>query len=103
MDEKNTFEQQVKLPYGYRQLSNGEIVDLLFDKQIPSPSGNPQWTSAAIDNALKNGKNVLLIIPLSEFSEVQFAVNANIEAILIQHNGSLEAQYKVESIQIMEY
>lgn len=210
----------MKLPYGYAQIPNGEIVindrhaeavrfiyqqyiagaslgkivDLLFDKQIPSPSGNPKWTRAGIDNTLKNGKYVPHIIPLSEFAEVQFQmtarsnldhnnnmrkttrynsqnvlsgllicaecganyrritkpsgevvwrcsnkvehgkaicmnaptvsdeaiktmicellnmtefdeqiVKANIEAILIQHDGSLEAQYKVEPMQIMEY
>lgn len=92
----------MKLPYGYAQIPNGEIVindrhaeavqfiyqqyisgaslgkivDCLFDKQIFSPSGNPKWARAAIDNTLKNGKYVPHIIPLSEFAEVQFQMTA---------------------------
>ncbi|MCI9484501.1 MAG: hypothetical protein HFH27_08580 [Clostridiaceae bacterium] len=27
--------------------SLGKIVDMLFTKDIPSPTGNPKWTSAA--------------------------------------------------------
>ncbi len=32
--------------------SLGKIVDMLFVKGIPSPTGNPKWTRAAVDKLL---------------------------------------------------
>lgn len=33
--------------------SLGKIVDMLYAKGIPSPSGNPKWGRAAVDKLLK--------------------------------------------------
>ena len=35
--------------------SLGKIVDMLYEKQIPSPTGKPKWTRASVDHLLSNG------------------------------------------------
>lgn len=41
--------------------SLGKIVDMLFTKGIPSPTGNPKWTRAAVDKLLANKKYIPII------------------------------------------
>ena len=41
--------------------SLGKIVDMLFTKGIPSPTGNLKWTRAAIDKLLANKKYVPIV------------------------------------------
>ena len=41
--------------------SLGKIVDMLFAKGIPSPTGNLKWTRAAIDKLLANKKYVPIV------------------------------------------
>ena len=36
--------------------SLGKVVDMLYAKQIPSPTGKAKWTRAAVDHLLSNGK-----------------------------------------------
>ena len=36
--------------------SLGKVADMLFSKQIPSPTGKAKWTRAAVDHLLSNGK-----------------------------------------------
>ena len=50
--------------------SLGKIVDMLFIKQIPSPTGNPRWTRAAVDKILSNIKYVE-IVGANTFLQVQ--------------------------------
>lgn len=50
--------------------SLGKIVDMLFIEQIPSPTGNPKWTRAAIDKILSNMKYVE-IVGATTFLQVQ--------------------------------
>lgn len=38
-----------------------KIVDMLFAKGIPSPTGNPRWTRAAMDKLLANKKYIPVI------------------------------------------
>ncbi len=40
--------------------SLGKIVDMLYEKQIPSPTGKPKWTRASVDHLLSNGKYVAI-------------------------------------------
>lgn len=35
--------------------SLGKIVNMLYAKQIPSPTGKPKWTRASVDHLLSNG------------------------------------------------
>ena len=51
--------------------SLGKVADMLFSKQIPSPTGKAKWTRAAVDHLLSNGKYVA-IIGLKKFLDVQF-------------------------------
>ena len=36
--------------------SLGKVVDMLYAKQIPSPTGKAKWTRASVDHLLSNGK-----------------------------------------------
>ena len=38
--------------------SLGKVADMLFSKQIPSPTGKAKWTRAAVGHLLSNGKYV---------------------------------------------
>ena len=60
--------------------SLGKVVDMLYAKQIPSPTGKAKWTRAAVDHLLSNGKYVA-IIWLKKFLDVQFekAARCNID------------------------
>ena len=60
--------------------SLGKIVDMLYEKQIPSATGKPKWTRASVDHLLSNGKYVA-IIGLKKFLDVQFekAARCNID------------------------
>lgn len=52
--------------------SLGKIADRLKSEHIPSPSGNDNWTRAAVDKLLSNGKYVPRIISMDEFTRVQY-------------------------------
>ncbi len=41
--------------------SLGKIVDMLFIKGTPSPTGNPKWTRAAVDKLLANKKYIPIV------------------------------------------
>ena len=51
--------------------SLGKIVDMLFTKGIPSPTGNSKWTRAAVDKLLANKKYVP-IIGIKAYLDAQF-------------------------------
>ena len=51
--------------------SLGKIVDMLFAKGIPSPTGNPKWTRAAVDKLLANKKYVP-IVGVEVYLDAQF-------------------------------
>ena len=51
--------------------SLGKIVDMLFVKGIPSPTGNLKWTRAAVDKLLSN-KKYIPIVGISEYMDAQF-------------------------------
>ena len=51
--------------------SLGKIVDMLFTKGIPSPTGNPKWTRAAVDKLLAN-KKYIPIVGMKVYLDTQF-------------------------------
>ncbi len=51
-----------------------KIVDILFTKGILSPTGNPKWTRAAVDNLLSN-KKYTPIVGIEAFMDTQFKKN----------------------------
>ena len=55
--------------------SLGKIVNMLYAKQIPSPTGKPKWTRASVDHLLSNGKYVD-IIGWEKFLDAQFEKSA---------------------------
>lgn len=55
--------------------SLGKIVDMLYAKQIPSPTGKAKWTRASVDHLLSNGKYVA-IIGWEKFLDAQFEKSA---------------------------
>ncbi len=54
--------------------SLGKIVDMLFAKCIPSPTGNSKWTRAAVDKLLSNKKYVP-IVGVKVYLDAQFEKN----------------------------
>ena len=51
--------------------SLGKIVDMLFTKGIPSPTGNPKWTRAAVDKLIAN-KKYIPIVGMKVYLDTQF-------------------------------
>jgi len=54
--------------------SLGKIVNMLFTRGIPSPTGNPKWTRAAMDKLLENRKYVP-VIGIKVYLDAQFEKN----------------------------
>lgn len=51
--------------------SLGKIVDMLFAKGIPSPTGNSKWTRATVDKLLTN-KKYIPIVGMKVYLDAQF-------------------------------
>ena len=51
--------------------SLGKIVDMLFARGIPSPTGNPKWTRAAVEKLLAN-KKCIPIVGMKVYLDTQF-------------------------------
>ena len=51
--------------------SLGKVVDMLFTKGIPSPTGNPKWTRAAVDKLLAH-KKCIPIVGMKVYLDTQF-------------------------------
>ena len=55
--------------------SLGKVVDMLCEKQFPSPTGKAKWTRAAVDHVLSNSKYIS-IVGFESFADVQFEKSA---------------------------
>lgn len=62
---------QIIFDYYLAGASLGEVVDMLYEKHIPSPTGKAKWTRAAVDHILSNSKYIA-IIGLESFMDAQF-------------------------------
>ncbi len=51
--------------------SLGKIIDMLFAKGIPSPTGNSKWSRAAVDKLLAN-KKYIPIVGMKVYLDTQF-------------------------------
>ncbi len=51
--------------------SLGKVVDMLYAKEIPSPTGKAKWTRAAVDHLLSNSKYIA-IVGFESFASAQF-------------------------------
>ena len=61
--------------------SLGKIVDMLFAKGIPSPTGNLKWTRAGVDKLLANKKYVP-IVGVKVYLDAQFEKNRRCNVIM---------------------
>ena len=63
----------VRMIFGYylAGASLGKVADMLYAKQIPSPTGRAKWTRAAVDHPLSNSKYIV-IVGFESFASVQF-------------------------------
>lgn len=59
------------LGYYLARASLGKIVDMLYAKGIPSPSGNPKWGRAMADKLLYNAKYIP-IVGMETYMDAQF-------------------------------
>ena len=55
--------------------SLGRVVDMLYKKQIPSPTRKAKWTRAAVDHLLSNSKYIA-VVGFETFTDVQFEKSA---------------------------
>ena len=55
--------------------SLGKVVDMLFKRHIPSPTGKAKWTRAAVDHLLSNSKYIAVVC-FESFTEAQFEKSA---------------------------
>ena len=75
IDENMAEVVQMIFDYYLAGASLGKVVDMLFLKQIPSPTGKAKWTRAAVDHFLSNSKYIA-IVGFETFADVQFEKSA---------------------------
>ena len=75
IDENMAEVVQLIFDYYIAGASLGKVVDMLYKKQIPSPTGKAKWTRAAIDHVLSNSKYIA-IVGFETFTDVQFEKSA---------------------------
>ena len=63
--------------------SLGKIVDMLFAKGTPSPTGNPKWTRAAVDKLLAN-KKYIPIVGMKVYLDAQFEKDTGVMWTMIK-------------------
>lgn len=62
---------QMIFDYYLAGASLGKLADMLYAKQIPSPTGKIKWTRAAVDHILSNSKYIA-IVGLETYMRVRF-------------------------------
>ena len=80
--------------------SLGKIVDMLFARSVPSPTGNPKWTRAAIDKLLAN-KKYIPIVGVNAYMDAQFekARRCNVDYDKVGHPRK-PSRYQSPSIEM---
>lgn len=66
---------QIIFEYYLVGASLGRAVDMLYAKQVPSPTEKAKWTRAAIDHLLSNSKYIA-VVGLGAYMSVQFEKSA---------------------------
>ena len=61
MDESGTVNVRMIFDYYLAGASLGKVADMLYAKQIPSPTGKEKWTRAAVDHLLSNSKYIAIV------------------------------------------
>ena len=71
VDESTAEVVQMIFDYYLAGASLGKVVDMLYTKKIPSPTGRAKWTRAAVDHLISNSKYIA-IVGLDSYMRVQF-------------------------------
>lgn len=71
IDEKAADTVRKIFSYYLAGASLGKVADMLFIGGVPSPTGNPKWTRAAINKFLPNAKYIPLV-GFELYADVQF-------------------------------
>ena len=61
IDETEATAVHMIFDYYLAGASLGKVVDMLYAKQIPSPTGKAKWTRAAVDHLLSNSKYIVIV------------------------------------------
>lgn len=63
LEIKETEAEAVRMIFDYylAGASLGKVVDMLYTKQISSPTGKTKWTRAAVDHLLSNSKYIAIV------------------------------------------
>lgn len=61
VDENEAINIRMIFDYYLAGASLGKVVDMLYAKQIPSPTGKEKWTRAAVDHLLSNSKYIVIV------------------------------------------
>ena len=61
LDESKAAVVRMIFDYYLAGASLGKVVDLLFEREVSSPTGNEKWTRAAIDKLLSNAKYIPIV------------------------------------------
>ncbi len=80
--------------------SLGKIVDMLFARSVPSPTGNTKWTRAAIDKLLAN-KKYIPIVGVNAYMDAQFekARRCNVDYDKVGHPRN-PSRYRSPSLEM---
>lgn len=62
---------QMIFDYYLAGASLGKVIDMLYAKQISSPTRKAKWTRAVVDHLLSNSKYIV-IVGFESFASVQF-------------------------------
>ena len=73
--EKEAINIRMIFDYYLAGASLGKVVDMLYAKQIPSPTGKAKWTRAAVDHLLSNSKYIV-IVGFESYTSAQFEKSA---------------------------
>lgn len=71
VNENEAVNVRMMFDYYLAGASLGKVADMLYAKQIPSPTGKAKWTRAAVDHLLSNSKYIV-IVGFESFASVQF-------------------------------
>ena len=77
LEIKETEAETVRMIFDYylAGASLGKVVDMLYEKQIPSPTGKAKWTRAAVDHLRSNSKYIA-VVGFEPFTDAQFEKSA---------------------------
>lgn len=80
VNENEAINVRMIFDYYLAGASLGKVVDMLYAKQIPSPTGKEKWTRAAVDHLLSNSRYIV-IVGFESFAGVQFekATRCNVD------------------------